>query len=264
MSLYIGIAIAVVVIIAIIAIAVAVGVRRRRSQQLRQNFGPEYDRTVAATGNTGAAERELQARQERRRTFNLRPLGAVERQRYTSEWTVVQQRFVDAPHQALAEADRLVGSVMSDRGYPMHDFERTADDVSVDHPHEVSDYRAAHAVAQSGDRATTEDMRIAMQRYRSLFESLLRDETPQGEAAGGAPAAGAPAGGAATGGAPMGRGAPAGGAPAGGAPMGGGAPAGGAPTGDAPMGGGPAGGAPAPGAPRGGAPTGRDPMGGDR
>ncbi|MBO0702458.1 MAG: hypothetical protein J2P38_05970 [Candidatus Dormibacteraeota bacterium] len=191
MSLYIGIAIAVVVVLVIIAVVVAiVGRRRRRSQQLRQNFGPEYERAVAASGDTGSAERELQARQQRRSSFNIRPLGAVERQRYTSEWTVIQQRFVDAPQQALSEADRLVHTVMADRGYPMQDFDRTADDVSVDHPHEVSDYREAHSVAQAGERASTEDMRIGMQRYRSLFESLLRDDSEAGTTTAGAPAGG--------------------------------------------------------------------------
>lgn len=193
MSLYIGIAIAVIVVLVIIGVVVAIiGSRRRRSQQLRQNFGPEYDRTVAATGNAGAAERELQARQERRRSFDVRPLGAVERQRYTNEWTVIQQRFVDSPRQAVGEADRLVHAVMADRGYPMEDFERTADDVSVDHPREVSDYRSAHGVAEAGDRASTEDLRLAMQRYRSLFESLLRDEGTAGTAGA---TAGAPTGG---------------------------------------------------------------------
>ena len=177
MNLYIGIAIVVVAVLVIIGIVmVVVGSRRRRSQRLRQSFGPEYDRTVSATGNTGAAERELEARRERRRSFEIRPLGAVERQRYTNEWTMVQQRFVDSPRQAVAEADRLVSAVMADRGYPMHDFERTADDVSVDHPHEITDYRAAHGVAEAGERASTEDLRVAMQRYRRLFESLLSDE----------------------------------------------------------------------------------------
>lgn len=194
MSLYIGIAIAVVVILVIIGIVVAVvGRRRRRSRQLQQSFGPEYQRTVAATGNTGAAERELEARRERRRSFDVRPLGAVERQRYTTEWTMIQQRFVDAPRQAVGEADRLVSSVMADRGYPMHDFERTADDVSVDHPHEVTDYRAAHGVAEAGERASTEDLRVAMQRYRRLFDSLVGDDGAAGTT--GATTAGAPTGG---------------------------------------------------------------------
>ncbi len=194
MSLYIGIAIIVVAILVIIGIVIAVvGSRRRRSQQLRQTFGPEYERTVAATGDSSAAERELQARRERRRSFEVRSLGAVERQRYATEWTAIQQRFVDAPRQAVGEADRLVNAVMADRGYPMHDFDRTADDVSVDHPNEVMDYREAHGVAESGDRASTEDMRVAMQRYRRLFESLLGDDGAAGTT--GATTAGAPTGG---------------------------------------------------------------------
>ena len=46
---------------------------------------------------------------------------------------------------------------------------------AVDHPDVVEDYRAAHAVALAHARrdATTEDLRAALLRYRSLFESLL-------------------------------------------------------------------------------------------
>ncbi len=235
MSLYIGIAVIVVAILVVIGIVMAVvGSRRRRSQQLRQRFGPEYDRTVQSTGDTGAAERELHGREERRRGFQIHPLGAVERQRYANEWMAVQERFVDAPSQALGEADRLVNAVMAERGYPMQDFDRMADDVSVDHPHEVNDFRAAHSVALAGDRASTEDMRVGMQRYRSLFDSLLRDD---GAAAGNAAARNAPAGNAPAGNAPAGN------APGGYAP-GGNAPAGNAPGGYAAGSGAPAGNAP--------------------
>jgi hypothetical protein len=60
----------------------------------------------------------------------------------------------------------------------MEDFERMAEDVSVDHPREVEDYRAAHAISEAStrDEASTEDMRLGIQRYRSLFESLLGRE----------------------------------------------------------------------------------------
>jgi len=189
-SRYIEIAVIVVAILVIVGIVMAfVGSRRRRTRQLRQRFGPEYDRTVQSTGGAGAAERELHAREERRRGFQIHPLGAVERQRYATEWMAVQQRFVDAPSEALGEADRLVSSVMAERGYPMQDFDRMAEDVSVDHPHEVNDFREAHSVALAGDAAGTEDMRVGMQRYRSLFDSLLRDDGVAGGNAAGTTAA---------------------------------------------------------------------------
>jgi hypothetical protein len=72
----------------------------------------------------------------------------------------------------------MVTEIMSRRGYPMDDFERMAADVSVDHPREVEDYRTAHAISEASirDEASTEDMRLGIQHYRSLFESLLGQE----------------------------------------------------------------------------------------
>ena len=50
--------------------------------------------------------------------------------------------------------------------------EEQADLVSVDHPRVVENYRAAYAVnqRQRDGQATTEDLRDALVRYRSLFE----------------------------------------------------------------------------------------------
>jgi hypothetical protein len=81
----------------------------------------------------------------------------------------------DAPREAVAEADRLVRDVMATRGYPMSDFEQRAADISVDHPHVVRNYRAAHDIAarDAAGHATTEDLRQAMVHYHALFEDLL-------------------------------------------------------------------------------------------
>ena len=68
---------------------------------------------------------------------------------------------------------------MKARGYPVdEDFDRRAADISVDHPEVVSNYRSARETAsrhQRGD-ATTEELRIAMTRYRALFADLLETE----------------------------------------------------------------------------------------
>jgi FtsZ-interacting cell division protein ZipA len=167
--------IAIVVIIALIVVGFGVA-RRRGSSQLRERFGPEYDRAMEQSGDRKSAERELEARQERRQQLEIRPLDAVARNRYTNEWRDVQARFVDSPQQAIREADLLVVNLMRDRGYPMEEFDQRAADLSVDHPNEVADYRAAHSIAQrsSDGGASTDDQREALQRYRSLFDSLLR------------------------------------------------------------------------------------------
>ena len=64
---------------------------------------------------------------------------------------------------------------MSLRGYPVGEFDQRTADISVDHPHEVENYRAAHAIAmrQRREEASTEDLRRAMVHYRTLFEGLL-------------------------------------------------------------------------------------------
>ena len=65
----------------------------------------------------------------------------------------------------------------------MGDFEQRSADVSVDHPHVVEEYRAAHQIAErhADGGMATEDLRQAMVHYRALFQDLL--ETDDGEQA---------------------------------------------------------------------------------
>ncbi|TMK17852.1 MAG: hypothetical protein E6G63_00050, partial [Actinobacteria bacterium] len=109
-------------------------VQRTQTEALKERFGPEYDRTVRVLDDRREAESELRARQERRAKFQMRPLPAESRERYTEDWRVVQTRFVDDPDRSFEEADGLVRAVMKDRGYPMEDFDQRVADVSVDHP----------------------------------------------------------------------------------------------------------------------------------
>jgi hypothetical protein len=150
--------------------------QQRRSRMLRQRFGPEYDRVVSETGGVRRkAESELDSRRKRRDDLDIRPLDPAARQRYMETWRTVQARFVDAPSQAIGEADALVLQVMRERGYPMDDFDQRAADISVDYPGVVENYRAAHAISMADQhgKASTEDMRQAVVHYRSLFEDLL-------------------------------------------------------------------------------------------
>ena len=148
---------------------------RRRSEQLRERFGPEYDRTVREVGDVRKAEASLAARAKRVEAFHIRPLNPDEADRYTAAWQRVQNQFVDDPGRAITEADKLVGEVMTARGYPVGEFDQRVEDVSVDHPDVVMNYRAAREIAvQHGQgRANTEDLRQAMVHYRSLFRDLL-------------------------------------------------------------------------------------------
>jgi len=171
---WVVIVIAVVVVVAL----VAVGARKRRTALLRGHFGPEYDRAVENSEDQRAAEANLRAREKQRAQFDLQPLPEATRLGFASEWRDLQERFVDQPAQATGAADTLITRVMEARGYPMKDFDAQAELVSVDHPDTVENYRFAHAVQQRAEtqQASTEDLREALLRYRSLFDELLRPE----------------------------------------------------------------------------------------
>lgn len=166
-----------VVIIAILIVAVWWYSKRQRSAKLQEKFGSEYERTVAAKGDTRKAEDELTDRQKRVSKLEIRPLAADERRRFNDEWQAVQARFVDDPSAAVRDADTLVGRVMEARGYPVGDFEQRAADVSVDHPAVLEHYRAAHEIAlrHAQGQASTEDLRQAMVNYRALSAELLEE-----------------------------------------------------------------------------------------
>jgi len=110
-----------------------------------------------------------------REQFDLRPLSPSARGRYVESWRAVQSQFVDDPRTAVASADSMIQSVMRDCGYPVEDFEQRAADLSVEHADVVEHYREGHRLAEesSGGGDSTEDLRLAMQHYRSLFEELV-------------------------------------------------------------------------------------------
>jgi hypothetical protein len=168
------------IIIGLVAIAIVVIVallveRKRRSDHLKQQFGPEYDRAIKQHGDAKRAEPVLLEREKRVEKFSLHPLSPVERERYAAEWGTVQRRFVDDPSTAVTEAEKLVTAVMSARGYPMGDFEQRAADISVHYPTVVQNYRSAReiTVRHAQGQSSTEDLRQSMVYFRSLFDELL-------------------------------------------------------------------------------------------
>ena len=168
--------IVIVIVVVLIALAAAMAARRRRTMALRERFGPEYERAVGARENQRAAEADLRDRERERARLDIKPLSEAARARYAEEWLAIQQSFVDQPEEATAGGYDLVNRVTAERGYPMRDFEARADLVSVDHPDVVENYRVAHAIHERArqHQASTEDLREALLRYRSLFEELLR------------------------------------------------------------------------------------------
>jgi hypothetical protein len=187
-----GLIILLIVIAAVVVVgaaALAFGRTRRGGPSLKRRFGPEYERTVARhDGDAKAAERELTARVERHGDLRERPLDSESRERYAARWTAVQERFVDSPREAVAEADRLLAELAGVRGYPDGGhYEEQFAALSVHHADHVDGYRQVHRVSRAGTSggaseagAGTEEMRTALIGARALFDALTSPGTDAG------------------------------------------------------------------------------------
>ena len=187
----------IVVVIVLIVLAVILPARNRR-RSLQRQFGPEYERAVAASPGQREAEAELSDRAHRRSALHIVPLPSGSRLAYSTQWRSVQALFVDRPVEAISQAEGLLEQVMAERGYPTSSFEEQADLISVDHPDVVQNYRIAHDVflrsrgvprspdvpldlPPDGAQLTTEELREGLLRYRSLFDELLGTDEQQAQ-----------------------------------------------------------------------------------
>jgi hypothetical protein len=83
-------------------------------------------------------------------------LVSVDRARsYSARWDAVKGEFVDEPRQAVAKADALVGELLDELGR-LFNNQRRGIEQGLDN-----------------DDASTEDLRLALRRYRSFFDRLL-------------------------------------------------------------------------------------------
>jgi hypothetical protein len=169
----IGIIIAVIVVAAVVVVASA----QLRRARLRRQFGPEYDRLAGEIGPR-KADAELTARRRRVEALDIHPLSGEQQAKYSGEWAVIQERFVDAPGEAMAASDALIWAVMRDRGYPASDRTASTEALSVHHARAFEDYRQTQGLSPGS--ATTEQLRETLIRHRVLFEDLtgLREAQP--------------------------------------------------------------------------------------
>jgi hypothetical protein len=167
----VAIVVAVIVVAALVVALMAI-MRRRR---LQQRFGPEYDRLVGERDSKLKAEAELTERQRRVQGLDIRPLTPSARASYADRWAGIQERFVDAPADAVAASQVLVVAVMGERGYPAEHPDQVLADLSVEHAQTLDHYRTAEKISATAaaGTASTEDLRQAMIHYRALFRDLL-------------------------------------------------------------------------------------------
>lgn len=84
-------------------------------------------------------------------------LAASDAERFRTQWTEIQTRFVDDPRDAVQDADQLVAEVM-----------RSLATTFTDHKHQLE------GRWQEGDGVDTEELRQALRHYRSFFDHLLK------------------------------------------------------------------------------------------
>jgi len=166
----------------VIAVAAFFAYREWRTRKLRRQFGPEYIHAVRQYGSEARAQDALAARASRMEKVHIRSLTHEDRERLLRGWEAVQRGFVDDPAGSIRAADSLVNQVMRARGYPMAEWERVAENLSVDHPLLVQNYRLAHSIAERHARgdAGTEELRQSLVHYRELFDELLETQTISG------------------------------------------------------------------------------------
>ena len=107
-----------------------------------------------ADGNYQVETRNMDAANEEER---LAPLFSEDAAKdFRARWSAVQSSFVDDPKQAVRQGDELVAQVMKNLAESFSN-ERAKLEAQLDQT----------------DKASTENLRLALRRYRSFFERLL-------------------------------------------------------------------------------------------
>lgn len=119
----------------------------------------EQDEKSFGTADFVAAAEAPQAEQQARESED-RQLAALfppdTAQAFRSDWDAVQIGFVDDPRQAVQQADELVAKVMKSLA---ESFAQQRASIEAD--------------VGRNEQADTENLRVALRRYRSFFERLL-------------------------------------------------------------------------------------------
>jgi hypothetical protein len=106
-----------------------------------------------------AEEREVEGRpgESNARESELSPLFSDEEERnFRDRWKDIQTGFVDEPHRSVEQADELIAKLL----------QRLAESFSEQRSHLEQQW-------EKSDSASTEDLRLALRRYRSFFDRLL-------------------------------------------------------------------------------------------
>jgi hypothetical protein len=129
----------------------------RRLEEIEEEAHENDDRLAA--GEAHHDDKERFARDEPRRADReeLSPLlSSDETGDFRSRWSTIQTGFVDEPRRAVEQADELVAQIMQRLAQSFSD-QRSKLETQWEH----------------SDKVSTEELRLALRRYRSFFDRLL-------------------------------------------------------------------------------------------
>jgi hypothetical protein len=168
----------VIILVVLIAAGLLAGfsISRHRRRSARREFGSEFQRVARERGSEKEAEQELRKRRQEVES-RIRPLPDDSRQRYAEEWERIERTFVDDPALALEQADRVVTDILAERNFPTESPRDAAEAVGVMHSDVVENYRDAQSTRADATRAgaSLQEMRRAIQKYRSVYERLMKE-----------------------------------------------------------------------------------------
>lgn len=124
----------------------------RENRLTTEDLVSRQDEPAGEERREGTGDRRQAADGEQRQPL----LPAEETQGLRSRWEEIQTGFVDEPRRAVEEADALVADLM----------QRLASTFSEER-------RTLEGQWDRGDDVSTEDLRVALQRYRTFFDRLL-------------------------------------------------------------------------------------------
>ena len=123
----------------------AAGARRREQGTDTIAHPAEERRTEGQSGESGAGESELS------------PLFSNDEESdFRNRWKDIQTGFVDEPRQSVEQADELIARLL----------QRLAESFSEQRSHLEQQWEKSKS-------ASTENLRLALRRYRSFFDRLL-------------------------------------------------------------------------------------------
>jgi hypothetical protein len=129
-----------------------------RAQQPRHDEPSTGSRDTVAESTRGEPGRQGEPRPDAAHDDSVEGGSLIAHDRcvdYRSRWDVVQGDFIDEPRKAVTDADTLVGEILDHLAGTFREQRQTLEQQWAD------------------DESTTEDLRIALRRYRTFFDRLL-------------------------------------------------------------------------------------------